>query len=228
MEALNNPVYHALITGDAHLAYGNRNAKFFDEEVSPFAGFEKNFEQGFEELYRLLPPDRKILCATPGLIAATKGWELMAEIKGLQFIYEGEAPKPEHEPQLVPLEKKHVEEMMELARLTKPGPFGSRTIEFGHYHGIFQNRKLAAMAGQRLHVHRYTEISAVCTHPEHLGKGYAATLMQHQMQFICSHQQTPFLHVRADNTRAIALYERLGFKQSRLMNFYVLRRKDAL
>jgi predicted GNAT family acetyltransferase len=114
--------------------------------------------------------------------------------------------------------------MIQLATLTKPGPFNTRTIEFGHYHGIFENNRLAAMTGQRLHVDDHTEISAVCTHPDFLGKGYAATLMRHQVKFILAQNQIPFLHVRADNSRAIALYERLGFKENRVMNFYFMKR----
>ena len=81
------------------------------------------------------------------------------------------------------------------------------------------------MTGQRLHVNNYTEISAVCTHPDHLGKGFAAALMQHQLNLILNHDQIPFLHVRAENSRAIALYERLGFKVNREMNFYFMKKR---
>ncbi len=115
--------------------------------------------------------------------------------------------------------------MMQLTALTKPGPFGLRTIEFGNYFGIFENETLVAMAGQRLHVSNYTEISAVCTHPAYLGKGFAGALMQHQLNLICDQGQIPFLHVREDNLRAIALYERLGFAIQRPMNFYFLKRR---
>ena len=123
-----------------------------------------------------------------------------------------------------PLQQKDVEEMIQLALLTKPGPFASRTIEFGHYYGIFESGQLVAMTGQRLHPYHYAEISAVCTHPNYLGKGYAAALIQHQITLIMSMGQKPFLHVRADNERAIALYHRLGFEVSRPMNFYFLKR----
>jgi predicted GNAT family acetyltransferase len=82
------------------------------------------------------------------------------------------------------------------------------------------------MTGQRLHVSNYTEVSAVCTHPAYLGKGFAAVLIQHQLNLICKSGQHPFLHVRDDNKRAIALYERLGFIQNGTMNFYFLKRKQ--
>ena len=82
------------------------------------------------------------------------------------------------------------------------------------------------MTGQRLHVYHFTEISAVCTHPDYLGKGYASALLDHQVDLILNQEQTPFLHVKADNNRAIFLYERIGFTVNGPMNFYYLRRKD--
>ena len=48
--------------------------------------------------------------------------------------------------------------MLALTKLTNPGPFAPRTIDFGHYYGVFDGDKLVAMAGQRLHIHEYTEI----------------------------------------------------------------------
>jgi predicted GNAT family acetyltransferase len=115
-------------------------------------------------------------------------------------------------------------EMVELATLTKPGPFNLRTHEFGHYFGVFQQDRLVAMAGQRFHPGNYSEISAVCTHPDHLGRGYASLLIQHQLVLIRQQNRIPFLHVRDDNSRAISLYLRLGFIQNGSMNFYILRR----
>jgi ribosomal protein S18 acetylase RimI-like enzyme len=224
-DLLYNPVYNALLSGDAHLSLGTDTVKYFDEEVSPFAGFHHQYEKGFEELYNLLPPGRKILYANPQQINEPRDWKILVEIKGLQFLFTEKTIECKQHFELIPLTENNVDEMVELATLTKPGPFGTRTIEFGHYHGIFEKGKLVAMTGQRLHVDNYTELSAVCTHPDHLGKGYAAALMQHQLQLILSHGQIPFLHVRADNSRAIALYERLGFKVNREMNFYFMKRQ---
>jgi len=115
-------------------------------------------------------------------------------------------------------------EMVELAHLTKPGPFGTRTHELGTYLGIRREGKLVAMAGERLKVPGYTEVSAVCTHPAHTGKGYARVLMMQVMEGIRRRGEIPFLHVRQDNTRAVELYERLGFRTRRVVYFTVLKR----
>jgi GNAT superfamily N-acetyltransferase len=223
-QILHNPVYQGLTSGDQQLGLGSENVKYFDEAVSPFVAFDEAYEKGFEELYDLLPAGRNILYAIPQAIETPKGWQLLHEIKGVQMVFEDDRELLPVPFAPIPLDKQYAEAMVELAKLTKPGPFGLRTIEFGHYHGIFEKDKLVAMTGQRLHPHQYTEVSAVCTHPDHLGKGYASALVQHQVQLILQQGQIPFLHVREDNSRAIALYERLGFRISRNMNFYFMRR----
>jgi len=221
---LRNFVYHSLLSKDQHLGFGPGKVMCFHEEVSPFAGFEARYDKGFSDLYNLLPAGRKILYATPLSIAPPKDWKLVVEIKGLQFLYEGDSIGDSNSFHPTLLESQHVGQMMQLAALTKPGPFGPRTIEFGHYYGVFKNNQLVAMTGQRLHVENFTEVSAVCTHPDHLGKGYASALVQHQMNVILNHGQIPFLHVRADNQRAIAVYDKLGFKLQGDMNFYFLKK----
>src|SRR5262249_1306565 len=120
-----------------------------------------------------------------------------------------------------------VPEMISLTRLTQPGPFGERTREMGDYFGIRVNGKLAAMAGERLKVPGFTEISAVCTHPDFLGRGYARGLMGILMQRIGARGETPFLHVRKTNARAVELYERLGFRKRLEAHYAVLQATDA-
>ena len=78
------------------------------------------------------------------------------------------------------------------------------------------------MAGERLCLPGYTEISAVCTHPDHLGRGYATALIKMLIQRIRSRGERPFLHVRPENTRAVDLYERLGFQKRVLMRYVIL------
>jgi len=222
---LHNPVFNALRSGDSHFALGNAQVKYFPAEVSPYAGFDSNNATGFDQLHALLPAGRQILFARPEpLEAIPTGWKLRHAIAGVQMIHDGKAPASPSFDAVQPLQAEHIPAMIALTRLTRPGPFASRTIEFGGYHGIFINGALAAMTGQRLHVGNYTEVSAVCTHPDHLGKGYATLLLQHQLQLILAQGQQPFLHVRADNERAIGVYERLGFTISRPMEFYFMER----
>lgn len=222
-DMLNNPVYNALLTGDAQLGTGTDKARYFDKEVSPFASFEEGYTKGFDDLYDLLPHDRLVLYPTPRLITGPKGWQLLEQVEGLQMVFDKGHHLPAY-PEPVPLETQHIDQMVQLATLTKPGPFGPRTIEFGHYFGFFQGEQLIAMTGQRLHPGSFTEISAVCTHPDHLGKGLASALIYHQLDLISDRGQTPFLHVRADNERAIEIYKRLGFSIRSAMNFYVLKK----
>jgi predicted GNAT family acetyltransferase len=227
---LDNPVYNALTSGDEHLAQGIGMVRYFDPSVSPFAGFPIGYETGFDDLFSQLPAGRRILHATITPIEEPAGWQQMAYIKGSQFVYESSASNNEQPPTnnhlIVPLTSRNAEEMVQLAALTKPGPFDLRTIEFGRYYGIFENGRLAAMTGQRLHVYDLAEVSAVCTHPDFLGKGYATVLLQHQLDLILKSNKIPFLHVREDNERAIAVYERLGFKLRGAMHFYFLKRKS--
>lgn len=115
--------------------------------------------------------------------------------------------------------------MLSLTEQTKPGPFYRRTIEFGNYHGIFNGDKLVSMAGQRLQTHTHTEVSAICTDPEHCGKSYAKLLTSHICSLIIDAGKTPFLHVKQDNTAAISLYQKLGFEISTEIFFAVFKKK---
>jgi ribosomal protein S18 acetylase RimI-like enzyme len=225
-DLLINPVFESLLFKDRHLGHGTEQVKYFEPEVSPFAGFRHGYAEGFKELHELLPSQSNILYANPDKISIPECWQLMHEIPGLQFVLHTVPEKLTRSLLPVPLNHSHIAEMVALATLTKPGPFSTKTIEFGNYFGFFENDKLVAMTGQRLHVHQYTEISAVCTHPDHLGKGYAHSLMQHQVELILSNNEIPFLHVRADNKRAIGIYERSGFTVSRNMNFYFLKKSS--
>ena len=114
--------------------------------------------------------------------------------------------------------------MLALTKLTNPGPVAERTVDFGHYFGIFDKGKLVAMAGQRMHVYNYAEISAVCTHPDYLGRGYAKQLLQLQIQRTLAAGEVPFLHVRFDNDRAINVYESLGFVTRKTIHFYIIKK----
>ena len=113
---------------------------------------------------------------------------------------------------IVPLGDEDAAEMLALATLTVPGPFVERTHRIGAFFGVKQEGRLVAMAGERMRVDGFTEVSAVCSHPDHRGRGYAGALMREVAHRILARGEAAFLHVNAQNEGAIALYESLGFR----------------
>jgi predicted GNAT family acetyltransferase len=124
------------------------------------------------------------------------------------------------------LTKADVPEILDLVQLTKPGPFGPRTIELGRYIGVRVGGRLVAMAGERMKMDGYTEISAVCVHPTSRGQGLAAELILAVARIIRQRGDIPFLHVFASNAPAIALYLKLGFNVRRRMHLAVVHRAE--
>lgn len=228
MHPLDNVIWQALTTRQAHFAEGAGRARKFVYEVSPLAAFQEEGPDGYASLAELLTSP-----GTAGLFLdhpyePLPGWSYVAGAPLLQMVCENGAvtvPLPGSPPTIEELGDKDSPEMIELTNLTKPGPFGTRTHELGTYVGIRREGKLIAMAGERLKIPGHTEVSAVCTRPEHTGKGYARILMLEIMRRIRDRAEIPFLHVRQDNVRAIELYRRLGFRDRKLGHFAVLRKE---
>lgn len=221
--ALNNPAWNALTTGSSNLANGTGEVRFFDAEVSPIIGLAQHNGNLLNELHQQIPDNTPRIVFTPQDIQIPSTWKLLKYITGYQMVCSNPViANPGNSP-IWPLTQEHIPQMLELTKLTAPGPFAQRTIEFGHYEGIIDDNEVVAMAGQRLHVNNNTEISAVCTHPNHLGKGYARQLLLSQVKRMVAAGNTPFLHVRDDNERAINVYKGLGFEISSVMNFYFIK-----
>ncbi|TLV03860.1 GNAT family N-acetyltransferase [Dyadobacter luticola] len=220
---LDNPAWHALSSANQHLGAASEHSAYFLPDVSPFVALASATEAHLLDLHQRLPyHDRVAILVTTENPEITAPWKMISKVDGFQMVYEGPEKPLFDGPEPLQLTEAHIPEMLALTQLTNPGPFLPRTIDFGHYEGIFENDKLIAMAGQRLHPEGFAEISAVCTHPEHLGKGYARRLLLRQVNRIQEAGETPFLHAKADNERAIKIYESLGFRIRTEMFFYIL------
>jgi len=128
--------------------------------------------------------------------------------------------------EIVPLTCDDAPEMMELIEIAFPGFFRPGTCRMGPYSGIREHGKLIAMAGDRLVTDKLREISGVCTHPEHTGRGLATQLILHKLREHRERSFGSFLHAAAANTRAIPIYERLGFVRTRQILLQRVRRTD--
>jgi predicted GNAT family acetyltransferase len=208
---LDNPVYNAMISGNRHLSAGTESVRYFPIEISPFVGLKEYDAHSFGLLADMLPPKRIAVTNTTMDIIIPDSWKIVHLTMCLQMIREVPMKPPEIQHEIVPLHAADVPLMLELNRLTNPGPFEERTIEFGNYAGIFNGRQLIAMAGHRMHANQYVEVSAVCTHPDHTGNGYGRALMLYQAEQIVQAGNIPMLHVRTDNVNAINLYKKSGF-----------------
>jgi predicted GNAT family acetyltransferase len=227
MHPLDNVVWKALTTRQSEFAESFDQARRFMPEVASIAAFLEPTARGYESLAGLVSTGGTIALALESPYQARPGWSLIAGVPMPQMVHEAvSAPRSgsRSDLEIIELGAADAPEMLELTALTKPGPFSKRTHELGTYLGIRHEGKLIAMAGERLRVPGYTEVSAVCTHPEHSGRGYARILMTEVMQRILSREETPFLHVREDNVRAIELYERLGYRRRVLSHLAVLRK----
>jgi len=226
MHPLDNVIWQALTTRQASFGEVCDNARRFDRDVTSLCAFDAPTDSGYDALGRLVGDRGTAAVFLERPYEARSGWEFVGGAPLLEMVCENgnDVKASNSELELLELGDADSPEMVELTSLTKPGPFGSRTHELGYYVGIRQNGKLVAMAGERLKVPGYTEVSAVCTHPDHLGKGYAGALMLEVMRGIRERGETPFLHVRSDNFRAIAIYERLGFRKRWEGHYAILRR----
>jgi len=222
---LDNPIYHALSSGHSHIAKGNDEVKYYNEEITAFAGLKDNSAENLNTLYQISPAESLFVFFSNKAIEIPAQWKLLTQIDMFQFIFRGKEIPVIDTADITDLNDEHVLEMIDLVELTKPGPFLAKTIQLSNYTGIFADGKLAAMAGHRFFPSPYREVSAVCTHPDHLGKGYAFKVIQEQIKRILLRSEIPFLHVRNDNEGAIKLYHKLGFEIRTEMIAYVIKKE---
>ncbi|HTF45460.1 MAG TPA: GNAT family N-acetyltransferase [Terriglobales bacterium] len=223
MHPLDNVIWKALTTVDARFAESRGSARRFPHEVTALGAFSGSAEQGFASLAELLPANGVVALFLAEPAEAPAGFEVVRALPLLQMLHDDR--RLDLPPQnAIALAEADVPEMMALAELTRPGPFGKRTRELGTYLGIRRQARLVAMAGERLRLPGYTEVSAVCTHPEHTGNGYAAALIAALVGNIQGRGESAMLHSAEDNQRAIALYERLGFKKRTRLHLLVVRK----
>jgi ribosomal protein S18 acetylase RimI-like enzyme len=219
---LDTPVWRSLSTTHARFAQGGERARRFDPEVAAFVALRDGSPEAWLELADLVGPGEIVLLAGAA-IEPPAGWTREGGGYGFQMVLGDLAARPDVDETIERLTTSDVPQILALIELTQPGPFRPRTIELGNYYGVFKDGQLVAMAGERLQTPRYTEISAVCTHPSARGRGLAAALSHHVATGILDRRQTPILHVAEHNVNAKRVYERLGFADRARIEFVAVR-----
>jgi len=210
-----NPVWHALHGPHRHFALVEGNACRYPAEVAPFAAVAEPSEAALRELHALLASRESLWIIDPGR-PLPPGLLVQGSLDCVQMVFPAEAATPPAPTiDLVALSGASAHEMLALTDVAFPGFFRARTHRMGSYFGVRQDGELVAMAGERLRLEGYPELSAICTHPEHRGRGLATHLIHHLVRTHRRAGLTSWLHVGAPNTHAIELYSRLGFKRVR-------------
>jgi ribosomal protein S18 acetylase RimI-like enzyme len=210
---LDNVVWHSIDGPRGALAERHGLAARFDPEVSPFSAIaDPSDPAAWSDLAVLVGAGRRAVLFLPPTTWVPEEWTVSGQIPCAQLVADGcVTAAATHE--LVPLGADDVPEMLELIEATKPGPFGSRTVEFGGYLGHRVDGRLVAMAGERLRCAGFTEVSAVCTTAEMRGTGLGTTLVHAVVDGIRARGDEAFLHVALDNVNALRLYLALGFTE---------------
>jgi ribosomal protein S18 acetylase RimI-like enzyme len=222
-----NPVWNALQTSHQPLALTSGRACKYPQDVAPFAAVAENTPEALRDLHSLLLPGETTYLANeqPPDVA---GLRSEGSVPCLQMVFPHTLALPEAKPiEIAPLTCADAAAMVELTSVAFPGFFRSRTCLMGSYYGVWEHGKLIAMGGERLVINPWREISGVCTHPEHRGKGYAPRLMTQLLQDHREAGRTSCLHVVSTNRTAIELYLRMGFSVLREIDLYRISRIDS-
>ena len=212
MEALDNPVWHALTGPQAEFSEGSSLALRYQTDVAAFAALPDEVgPDAWNALAQIVGPGGAAVLFRPAPVVLPGDWEIAMRLNGLQMV--ATEPIGDADDTFVELGAPDVDEMLALVERTRPGPFARRTVELGTYLGrrAETGNRLVAMSGERLHPPGYTELSAVCTDAEARKLGLATRLIRAVAVGIEERGETPILHVLAENDAAIRVYERLGF-----------------
>jgi predicted GNAT family acetyltransferase len=220
-----NPVWNALHTKHRHFALSAGEACRYPSDVAPFAAVSAPSTDALLQLRSLLVPDESVWIVgesyphVPQLVFEQR-------LECLQMVLPAEITPPAPTVEIVPLSNEDAPEMVALTELAFPGFFRNRTCEMGSYFGVRSEGQLIAMGGERLSLDGYPEVSGICTHPDHRGKGYAENLIWHLARNHRRSGLVSWLHVSATNDRAIQLYLRMGFVEVRRVMLHRVSRQD--
>lgn len=219
---LDNPFWSSLRTRHRAIALGNDDWARYPPEFAPFLGVaDADAEVGDA----LTPGDEAFLLGVAPPVPA--GWRLRAFRPLAQMICTAPIEVVDG-PEVIALGDRQRADVLALTALVYPHYFRTRTMDMGRYFGIYQDDRLAAMIGERLGTDAHQEMSAICTHPDYVGRGYARRLTALLTNDTLRQGRLPFLHVSQENLRAKSMYEQMGYRVRREIPFWSLARPPGV
>ena len=181
-------------------ALGRGMARHYPRDMAPFSAIAEPSEAAYADLAADLPAGTEARLFRPDVEPLPEGWE---EINRFPDAADGGGARAGAAPTLSVdrcCRKPTRRRCWIWWRRPSPDRSARARRLLGRYLGIRHGDRLVAMAGERLRVPGYVELSAICVHPEARGKGYAAALTQ-SADAACLRRggEVPFLHVRPDN-----------------------------
>jgi hypothetical protein len=133
---LDNPIWNSLTTVHARFSQGGELARRFHPEIGPLVGLREQSCEAYRELGALMTPGEFAVLFLESEPEVPAGWRVDLHLPGDQMVstqcLDGEPVRSK----LQSLGEADVAEMLALAKLTNPGPFGVRTLELGGFLGI--------------------------------------------------------------------------------------------
>jgi ribosomal protein S18 acetylase RimI-like enzyme len=220
---LDRPIWSALATRHVHFREGSGPAVRYPHDVSPFVAGRDASPEAIAAMVALIGDDEEVSLVEAAPPSPPPGVS-ETRLPLFQMVWDRFPGVGESAFDIQPLDDSDASDMLQLATLTRPGPFRARTHTMGRFFGVRDGGQLIAMAGERLHTPGFHEISAVCTHPDHRGHGLGAALMCKVGARMLEEGDQPFLHTYASNATAIALYRKLGFEVRREVTHVIWKR----
>jgi ribosomal protein S18 acetylase RimI-like enzyme len=223
-QVIDNIAWCSLTGPHARFSAGANEARRYSPGFASIIAFSDLERPDFAALNSCCEPGEQFYCSGwSGIVPS--GWQIDSETTMYKMIWDAPMPVVDKALDAVQLGSGHVSQMLELVRITHPGPFGQRTVELGEYYGFLQGEHLIAMAGERMYAGVFREISGVCTHPEFQGQGLARRLVQKLIRREIQRKEIPFLHVLRDTGDTHHIYERIGFRHNNEVILRIISRK---
>ncbi len=221
--ALDNPFWSALDSIHREVALHHGEVARYPAEYAPFLGVAGADADVVPALEALVAPGETVLLLGVAPTRLPAGWRLQALGDLAQMVCDAPIDLVDG-PGVIELTQVHRADVLALTALVYPHYFRPRTMELGRYFGIYREGRLAAMIGERLGSRSQREMSAICTHPDFNGLGYARRLTALLNNDTLAQGRLPFLHVSRENTRALRMYQQLGYRVRRDIPFWSLTR----